>query len=371
MPGTCGSRSQRIDGVKIQMKASSLFSGRLVNVFKRALRQGAVSPFRLLSTVAFQRRQARRRARAERNGLAVPAVLIASVTRRCNLDCAGCYAKALRPTEEAGKRAELSDERFMDLFHEAVDLGVGVIFIAGGEPLVRRGLLEKVAALRGPSALVFTNGTLIDEAMIAQFGRTMIPVFSVEGGASFTAERRGCGVHEKALAQAKAVRDRGGFFGLSVTVTSENIATVLSPAFRDSVADMGASVLFLIEFVPVAPDSAHLVLSDAQRAALNDPELAAGMPCPVIGLPGDEESYGGCMAAGRGFIHLAPDGRLEACPFAPFSDTNAGEVGLAAALNSKLMRDIRAHHHELTETRGGCALVDKAGWVASLGACSG
>jgi hypothetical protein len=34
------------------------------------------------------------------------------------------------------------------------------------------------------------------------------------------------------------------------------------------------------------------------------------------------------------------------------------------------MREIRARHSELTETKGGCALWNKRGWVASLGACS-
>ena len=341
----------------------------MITVFKRALAGGAISLRRTLSAVLFQRRQARRRAAAHRRGLVVPAVLIASVTRRCNLNCAGCYAKTLRPAADGERGAELSDERYMRLFREAVDLGVGVFLVAGGEPLVRRGLLEKLAALRGPIVLVFTNGTLIGDDALGLFSRTVFPVFSVEGSAAFTAERRGTGVHEKALERAREIRDRGGLFGLSVTVTSENAATVLSPAFRQSVAELGAAALFLVEFVPVAPGSGHLVLTDGQRAALNDSGLQAKMPCPVIVLPGDEEAYGGCMAAGRGFIHLAPDGTLEACPFAPYSDVNADRVGLAAALNSPLMRAIRERHHELTETNGGCALADKAGWVASLGAC--
>ena len=34
------------------------------------------------------------------------------------------------------------------------------------------------------------------------------------------------------------------------------------------------------------------------------------------------------------------------------------------------MRALRERHHELTETRGGCALRGRAGWVASLGECS-
>jgi len=33
------------------------------------------------------------------------------------------------------------------------------------------------------------------------------------------------------------------------------------------------------------------------------------------------------------------------------------------------MKSIREHHGELTETSGGCALWNKAGWVKGLGAC--
>jgi MoaA/NifB/PqqE/SkfB family radical SAM enzyme len=129
---------------------------------------------------------------------------------------------------------------------------------------------------------------------------------------------------------------------------------------------MGASVLFLVEYVPVAPGTEGLVLDSSQRERLNDAGLTEGLPYPIVRLPGDEEAYGGCLAAGRGFIHIAPEGRLEACPFAPFSDSNAGEVGLKAALASPLMRAIRERHHELTETKGGCALRDKAGWIAGI-----
>jgi MoaA/NifB/PqqE/SkfB family radical SAM enzyme len=349
-----------------------LFSGQIVDFYKRALAsRGGLGA---LASLAFQRRQALRRAAAARAGATVPAVLIASVTRRCNLDCAGCYANRLRPSSTAAP-AELSDERFMELFEEAVSLGVGVIMIAGGEPLLRRGLLERLAAdgrnaMRGIIVPVFTNGTLLDESMARLFGSTLVPIFSIEGDEAFTAERRGAGVHETAIRRAEAMREAGGLFGLSVTVTSRNADNALSPEFLGSVAGMGASALFLVEYVPVVPGTEDLVLSDAQRSALNDEGRTAGLSCPVVRLPGDEEAYGGCLAAGRGFIHIAPEGALEACPFAPYSDCDAGRVGLAAALDSPLMRAIRDRHHELIETRGGCALRDKAGWIAALGGCA-
>jgi MoaA/NifB/PqqE/SkfB family radical SAM enzyme len=349
------------------MKTSALFSSQLIDVCKRAV--AGKGGLETLAALAFQRRQALRRAAAERRGETVPAILIASVTRRCNLDCAGCYAKTIRP-EGALARGELSDDRFMELFEEAIDLGVGAILVAGGEPLLRRGLLERLAALRGVVVPVFTNGTLMDDRTASLFGKTLVPVFSIEGDEAFTAERRGLGVHEAVLRRARAIREQGGLFGLSVTVTSRNVDCVVSSGFLGEVAALGASVLFLVEYVPVAPGTEHLVLGAAQRARLNDEAAAAGLPYPVVRLPGDEEAYGGCLAAGRGFIHIAPEGALEACPFAPFSDSDAGEAGLASALASPLMGAIRGRHHELTETKGGCALRDKAGWMASLGSCA-
>ena len=302
----------------------------------RAVRNAA----RLASIARFQRGQTAKRSAAAKEGRTVPGILIASVTRKCNLDCAGCYSKALR----ADASPELSDERFLELFREAAELGVGTLMLAG---------------------------TLVDEEYMDLFsaGR-LIPVFSIEGDAAFTTERRGAGVHDGVLASVAELRRRGALFGFSVTLTSKNADSVLSERFSSEIGKLGASVLFLIEFVPVVQGSEELVLTDPQKAMLARPGRFDGDSFMTISLPGDEEAFGGCLAAGRGFIHLADDGSLEACPFAPFSDTNAVDRSLRDALDSPLMRAIRERHSELTETKGGCALWNKRGWVASLGACS-
>jgi MoaA/NifB/PqqE/SkfB family radical SAM enzyme len=348
-------------------ESSSLFSRQLIDICAQSVAKGG--GMSALAKIAFQRRQALRRQAAERRGGTVPSVLIASVTRRCNLDCAGCYAKRIRPAGEG--RAELTDDRFMELFEEASRLGVGAILVAGGEPFLRPELLERIASMRGIVAPVFTNGTLLDDEAAKLFGpnSSLVPVFSVEGDELFTSERRGSGVHEAVLSGIGRVRDKRGLFGLSVTVTSRNANLVLSPNFLCALAGLGAAGLFLVEYVPVAPGTEGLVLDDAQRSRLNAPGLGRGLPYPIIRLPGDEEEYGGCLAAGRGFAHLSPEGELEACPFAPFSDTNAAEAGLEGALASPLLAAIRERHGELVETKGGCALRDKGGWVASLSSC--
>ena len=54
------------------------------------------------------------------------------------------------------------------------------------------------------------------------------------------------------------------------------------------------------------------------------------------------------------------------CPFAAYSDMNLQDVSLKMALQSKFLAQIREHHDELMETRGGCALWEKQEWVKTL-----
>jgi MoaA/NifB/PqqE/SkfB family radical SAM enzyme len=322
---------------------------------------------RALRAQGFQRRQAEKRAEASERGLPIPPILIASVTRRCNLDCTGCYSKARR----AGAGMELSTKRFLGLVQEAVDLGVGVIMLAGGEPLLRMDLIEGVSRIKGIVAPVFTNGLLAGPALFEACERgTVIPIFSIEGRLGQTDARRGAGVHRAVLGAMAEMRERRLVFGASITATSENADLVLSKAFIDELSTLGPALLFMVEYVPAATGTEALVLTDAQRERLNDPAAFEGAAFKVVPLPGNEEKLGGCLAAGRGFIHMAEDGSLEACPFAAYSDANAARVGFKAALASPLMRALRERHGELGESKGGCALWNKGGWVAGLSACA-
>ncbi len=336
-------------------------------LFKSAAR-GTENILATAQLAARLRSQARKRELNADRGTQVPPVVIMSVTRKCNLNCEGCYARALRDPDDACR--ELSDERFAEIAEEAIGLGVSSFLIAGGEPLMRPSLLRRLAAMPGHASAVFTNGTLLGPVTLDVFtsGR-LSPVISIEGDAAFTGERRGEGVHEGAMAAAAFLRGVGIPFGFSVTLTSRNAESVLSGEFLMSLAERGAGALFLVEYVPVSPGTRDLVLGDADRKRLMDPARFSRLPYPVATLPGDEAAYGGCLAAGRGFIHVDDEGRVEACPFAPWSDSSVAEGSFAAALKSPLMARIRERHGELTEGEGGCALWSKAGWVASLGAC--
>jgi MoaA/NifB/PqqE/SkfB family radical SAM enzyme len=103
-----------------------------------------------------------------------------------------------------------------------------------------------------------------------------------------------------------------------------------------------------------------LVISEEQRIdvdnALN--KLRKAHKGIFIAFPGDEKDFGGCLAAGRGFVHINSVGSLEACPFAPYSDTNLKNISLKEALSSPVLSEIRDLHTLIKDHKGGCALFD-------------
>lgn len=319
-----------------------------------------------LRCLGWQQRAARRRARWAGKGVEVPALAIISITNRCNLACRGCYARVLR---EQGEQ-ELDARAFGQLLAEARDLGIAIVMLAGGEPLVRPELLEIAAGFRDVVFPVFTNGLLIDEPFIARLRRqpNLIPVLSVEGYREETDHRRGTGVFAQLADTCRRLSEHGVFHGVSLTATSGNVDTISDEAFVSSLIRAGTRLFVFVEYVPVQSGTEAWVLTDSQRQRLLSrlDRFRQQLPGLFVAFPGDEAEYGGCLAAGRGFVHVSASGRVEPCPFAPYSDVSVGDVGLRAALASPLLRAIRSRHVELQETRGGCALWQKRDWVRSL-----
>ena len=76
----------------------------------------------------------------------------------------------------------------------------------------------------------------------------------------------------------------------------------------------------------------------------------------IIHSPGDEEFFGGCVSAGRGFAHITPAGDLTPCPISNIATHNLTTSTLREALASPLFKEIRENEH-LLETEGmPCAL---------------
>jgi MoaA/NifB/PqqE/SkfB family radical SAM enzyme len=356
-------------GIPTSDKHVDLFNQNIRHLFRDALRISLKDPgmaLFILRTLYRQNRAARTRAAWERRDVHVPPLMIVSVTNSCNLHCQGCYAQAHRRPSQG----EMSAERLHSVIAEARDLGISIALIAGGEPLTRPEILDIIGDFPEIVFPLFTNGLLIDENVVGKLKRqrNTIPVISLEGWAEDTDRRRGAGVYELALDKIEMLKERGVFFGTSITLTRQNFSTVTGETFLGRLMSLGCRLFFFVEYVPIQEGTEHLILTAEQKAAITQltVSLQARKPGLFVAGEGDEEMYGGCLAAGRGFIHISPEGRLEPCPFSPVSDTSVKDVPLHEALQSAFLKKIRESDAHLSETRGGCALWEQREWVASL-----
>jgi len=323
----------------------------------------AVRALRLLSR---QRKAAKVRRIHKARGVHVPPFSIFSITGECNLSCVGCYANLLHLSD----RPELSNERISRLLSEARDLGVSIMLIAGGEPLLREGLLDLTAQTPEILFLLFTNATLLDDTVVDKLKAQphVVPILSLEGDEALNDARRGVGSHAKVLAAMKRLKAQHVFFGTSTMLTRENYELSTSREYLRDVLKRGCRLFYYINYIPVEPGTEHLQLRGERVQEFEQllSEYRKTMPCLFIAFPHDEIALGGCLAAGRGFVHINAYGDVEPCPFSPYSDRNLTQVSLLEAINSPLLRSIRESGVELDETDGQCALWSRKEWVEGL-----
>lgn len=321
----------------------------------------------------FAKSEKKRRQIGRQEGIDVPPFLICSIATTCNLHCKGCYARANGIAADPGApaRETLSAAQWKDIFSEAAAMGVNFALLAGGEPLTRRDILEAAAGVKEIIYPVFTNGTLIGGRYMDFFREhlNMIPIISIEGTAMGTDERRGAGVFQRAVKSMDMLKRENLLFGTSITVTTENFRHVTSPEFVNSLREFGCKIVFYVEYVPTEAGTEHLAFGDehvAEMERLLEDNRERYRDIIFLSFPGDEKELGGCLASGRGFFHIGPDGAAEPCPFSPFSDGKVTETGLRGALKSPLFQALRDAHALGWEHTGGCTLFEHRDEVQAI-----
>ncbi len=340
------------------------------DALKATLKDPRESAF-MIRFAASSRAASKKRRNAEDAGEHIPPFLIASITSKCNLHCAGCYSRCSHATTDSEPVRQLSSEEWKNIFEEADDLGISFILLAGGEPMLRRDVIEAAGAVPHILFPIFTNGTYMDERYFELFDRcrNLVPVMSIEGEKKLTDARRGKGIYDRLIANMDEMHARGLIFGASVTVTSENIREVTSDAFLKKLSDRGCKAVIFVEFVPVTEDSQELAPQEAEREYLRQEidRLRREAPEMVyVSFPGDEKSSGGCVAAGRGFFHINSHGGAEPCPFSPYSDVNVRNTSLKEAMHSPLFTALRDGDILADDHAGGCVLYEKRALVEAL-----
>ena len=350
------------------MNEQPLLNRSILKIFRQALRVSFRDPSYagfIALTIVRELMNIGRRKRLQSLGYAVPPFLIASITKSCNLNCKGCYQK----NREHPDQPDLKAEEWSRIFREAGEMGVSFILLAGGEPVIRKDVLESLQNHPEIIFPLFTNGLLLDPVKLKVWNqkKNIVPVISIEGMEKETDCRRGNGVFQVLEKKLRELSKSGVFTGVSLTVTRDNLRLLTGKDFVRRMIGLGVKLFFYVEYVPVEPGTENLALTETDRKFLQEKTTAMKkeQPALFIAFPGDEEKFGGCLAAGRGFVHISHSGSLEPCPFSPFSRDNLTGKPLLEALQSGFLKQIRGAHAGLTET-GGCALWARKDWVREL-----
>ena len=297
------------------------------------------------------------------NGVRVPPFLILSITSKCNLRCSGCFASAVgTKTDKHMVKAMLGIDQWCKIIQEACDSGVFGFVIAGGEPFLYPGIIRIFEEFKDRLFIVVTNGTSLreeDYKLLKRLGNIVVLV-SVEGDRELTDVRRGEGVFDKAMGSLRKLNEVGVINGVSVTITRVNYGYWMCEEHIDCLLDQGIRVGVFIEHIPTTLEKSdyELMLTDVERKCFRAQMLRYrdDKSIYIVHSPGDEEFFGGCVSAGRGFAHITPAGDLTPCPVSNIATHNLMTASLIEGFASPLFAKIR-ENEELLETEGmPCAL---------------
>lgn len=274
----------------------------------------------------------------------IPWLILMDPTSACNLHCTGCWAA------EYGNRLNLTYEELDSIITQGKELGIYFYMYTGGEPLVRRDDIIRLCEKHSDCAFhAFTNATLVDEEFCEEMKRVgnLSLSISLEGFEEVNDLRRGTGVFDKVMHAMDLLKQYGQIFGTSICYTSKNIDTVISDEFLDMIIEKGCRFTWYFHYMPVGNDAAvELLPTREQREYMYHRvreirAMEGGKAIFAMDFQNDGEFVGGCIAGGRNYCHINPNGDVEPCVFVHYSGANIREVTLLEALKQPLFMAYR------------------------------
>ncbi|BAF59175.1 predicted Fe-S oxidoreductases [Pelotomaculum thermopropionicum SI] len=307
---------------------------------------------------------------SQKHGVNVPNFFLVDPTGACNLACEGCWAGRY------AQKNSLSFERLDRLFTEAKELGIYWAVMSGGEPFAYPRLFELIGKHGDMAFMAYTNGTLIDEETaekIVEAGN-LSPAISLEGWQEQTDARRGAGTFEKITKAMDLLREKGAVFGVSITITRDNVMEVTGDNFIDFLIDKGAAYGWLFHYIPIGRNpNPELMVTAEQRAYLAEriPYIRSHKPIMLADFWNDGEMTGGCIAGGRRYFHINAAGDVEPCAFVHFATDNINEKSLIEALRSPLFASFQKRQPFCENHLRPCPLIDNPEALRAIVAESG
>ena len=331
--------------------------------------------------------------RAVPAAFARPYVISWNLTYRCNLACEHCYldagGKPLIETPDFADRSELTTDQCRKVIDDIREFAPeALVILTGGEPLLRRDILEIVryAAERDLWVVVGSNGVRITE--------NLARILAGEGvrGLALSLDaldpqvhdgfRRVRGAWRNTVDGAKHLAAAGLPFIVQTTAGAHNRGGLMEIA-DFACTELQARVWNLYFLVPtgrgqfvsdLSPEDYDGVLASLERiqreyrgrmvvnakcAPHYVRQLLAGDPDSPF-LKTFDGGAGGCPA-GTHYMGIRPNGDVTPCPYLPVFGGNLKRSTLSAVWNdSELFQDIR-RRKELGGRCGSCELQSVCG----------
>lgn len=293
----------------------------------------------------------------EEEKIHVPYTILIDPTSACNLKCVGCWAG------QYTKHDQLEPELFDRILTEAKELGIYAIVVSGGEPFVYPYLLDIAEKHNDMAFMVYTNGTKIDDQVADRLKAlgNLAPTISMEGWEEATDVRRGKGVFQKILAAMGRLRERGIFFGTSVTVTKDNVDELTSDQFIDFLVEQGVKYMWCFHYIPIGRNpNTDLMILPEQRAYMVEriQDLRLHKPLPIIDFWNDGVYTDGCIAGGKCFFHINARGEVEPCAFVHFAIDNIRDKSLRDVLRNPLFLEYQKNQPFSENMLRPCPIID-------------
>ncbi len=282
------------------------------------------------------------RANREKYNCNIPWLILFDPTDACNMHCKGCWSGTY------GKKNSLSFEDMDKIITEGKELGVYLYMMTGGEPLVRKKDIIRLAEKhRDVELALYSNSTLIDEDFCKELVRLGNITFqlSIEGTPETNDGRRGDGHYEAVMKAMDLLQKYGILFGTSICYTRENIEAVTDEKFIRMLADKGARYGFFFHYMPVGNNAAPELMPtvEQRKQIIEKIRYFRSDKCDVGFFPmdfqNDGESVGGCIAGGRNYFHINAQGDAEPCVFIHYSNTNIHQNTILEMLQSPLFME--------------------------------
>ncbi len=300
----------------------------------------------------------------------IPPLCIFSVTWNCNLSCKGCYAMNYKKSDTL--KVNEIEATFTNLLH----YGTYVFILAGGEPLTIKELISTIEKCNRGIYFLFTNGLLINNKIAEVLRKCphIIPVISIEGETYHTDERRGETVAGQLQNVFQLLRDCHIAFGISSMATHQNYQYLTSYEYAESVRKMGASFLYIIDYIPFnfsLNEEFILTKEDYRYKKTELHKRSKDTPLTIFNFPAEEYADGVCEAGGKGFLHINAHGYVEPCPFCHYAEDKITEKDYIGILKSDFLSGIRKMVKEIDNKDGNCLLFENREMVKRIASETG